>query len=172
MFTPVLRRKDKPVYGIYWSLKPHLIWMRFVGLELSYGDIHSWIARYLLILTAVILFSLNFATQVVGFVFLKQNIDEESGNDTTNSLNLYIENANFATNSFGIHMSILFVIPTGKWKELWASINRMESYFTMNPDSYKLIRVMAFVCFSYIILVVSSIRSYSYRGSCIGNNDC
>lgn len=136
-----------------WSLKPFIWWMRIIGIELEAEHRTSFWKRSLTILVAGFWLLFDFSIQVTSCAYLQQTINEESDNETTLSVNLTIENANFAVNSTGIHLAILFML-IGRWHQLTAKLQCMEAHLKIDQKQYIKLRYMAVAGLVYIVVVV------------------
>ncbi len=68
------------------SFKAMWIWMRLIGVELDETRKGSPLRRRLSWVVGLIWFAFDLSSHLATFVFLKRNLNEESGNDLTNKV--------------------------------------------------------------------------------------
>ena len=153
---------DESVKGLTWSLRSIWIWMRIIGIELEQSKIYSPLCRRLSLAIGFWWVSVNLSSHVASFVFLKQNLNEESGNDTTSTIFSGIESASFSINAVAIHLALLFIM-YNKWINLWSAICRMETQILLKSEAYRVLRTCAVGGVLYIVVVVRLTRMSLFK---------
>ena len=145
--------------NLWWSLRPILILMRFLGYELDLSRSSTVFWRYFKLTFGLLLFSstLGRAITMIRYVFFRLSGLTVNGNGTvfytTEIWNFTIISCSEAVNVLGIHLS-MYLVAIFKWKHLWKCLQKIERLGLFPANFYKKLRR---VCY-YAVLYIASVK--------------
>ena len=145
-----------------WSFQPLLIGMKFAFVDLGHYDGHSLqfltgFKSKLLTLLGILLFFINFASQIASIYLRNEKRNSFSGSSNIH-LNVIIEMVNYAIRNVVIHLSMLIVARL-RWKKLWKSVRKMESF--INPQDTEIYHHFRNICLFGLLYTLCIVIHYN-----------
>ncbi|KAI9562832.1 hypothetical protein GHT06_010287 [Daphnia sinensis] len=150
-----------------WSIRPLIIWLRFLGVALPDVSTSSSLChRWVMLAHGILCFS-SHATghiDILCYLFTKSepgSLEQAGGSNydtTTAKMNSIIDFVNYTVNGFGTHIIMLTVIRT-RWIRLRNSFQRLEGVFV--EENYIRIRNMSSMGVVSIILLIFGLTASS-----------
>lgn len=143
-----------------WSIRPLIIWLRFLGVSLpDVSTFSSLCHRWVMLAYGILCFSSHAAGQInlLCYLFTKWepgSLEQAGGSNydtTTAKMNSTIDFMNYTVHGFGTHIILLTIIRT-KWIRLRNIFQRLEGVFV--EENYIRIRNMSSLGVVAIILLV------------------
>jgi hypothetical protein len=148
-----------------WSLKPLLIWMRVIFVDL--GTCNNFNFQFtegfkykLFTVLGYSLLLLNIGCNLFGSV-LNSWYSEKSQCVPSSifCMNRKIDQINYSLRNIGVHLCLL-LNTRGNCKKLWKSVEKISHFMQNETDIYRRFRLLSVVGILYILLMVISLKLY------------
>lgn len=146
--------------GWLWSVRPLVIWAKWLGVNLSNEDRRKVCWWFVLYTFSVLLISIVFQFLCLNYVInnykqISSIFTLETGyNSDTFAWNTVMDFTNFAIHSLGIHIIFVFVFPS-RWRLLVEAFQNLESF--LNFNFFNRVRKASILGLFWIIILVSLI---------------
>lgn len=159
--TKVTPFQQSNVRNLAWSMKPLVLWMRFIGIDFGHYDasllkLSKGLKSKMFNVLASLLLIVNLFIQILSISFLHY----ESGPSLTDSsptlrVNHFIHKINYCTRNISGHLCLLLIVRR-RWRKIWKAMKQMEPFMTMNePGVYLNLRKFAVFGTVYILVMVN-----------------
>ena len=150
-------QKDGKKNSFAYSLKPMLIWMKLLGVDLDLNErkpARFGLFNILMLIWALFWFFNDTSSYILSEIYwTRSQFGDHLGNSATIMTCKTINNVNYLVHSTGIHLGLLF-LAYFHWPKLWATIKKIDSEINANKSNYLLYRrARRATCINLVILV-------------------
>jgi len=150
------RHSDGEKNNFAYSLKPMIIWMKLLGVDLDLNErkpARFGLFNILMLIWALFWFFNDTSSYILSEIYWTQSqLGQHLGNSTTIMICKTINNVNYLVHSTGIHIGLLFLAYV-HWPRLWATIRKIDSEINDANKSDLYRRTRRVTCINLVILV-------------------